>query len=142
MKLFVYGTLMDLEKASRILKSKVRTAKIAFLPNYKMLFNVESQFGTGNPNIEEGGDGVWGVVYDVDEKTLNLLDKVSPRYKRIEVEVLINNNNRIKAWTYVGKKTADVKPDLSCVERVVRGAITHGLPKEYIDYLMRYNTRD
>ena len=141
MKLFVYGTLMDLEKASRILKSKVRTAKPAFLQNYRIAFNVESPYGTGNTNLEEGGDGVWGVVYEVDEETLKLLDKVSPRYRRIEVEVLIDGRAD-KAWTYIGKRTSNVKPDSSCVERVVRGAIMHGLPKEYIDHLMKYNSRD
>lgn len=134
MKLFVYGTLLDLEKAGRILKKAVKTAKKAFLPNYKIVFNVPSPYGTGNPNIEEGGEGVWGVVYEVDEKTLNLLDKVSPRYKRIEVTVFVDGNP-IKAVTYIGRVKENVKPDKSCVERVIRGAISHDLPKEYIERL-------
>ncbi|ADB57363.1 gamma-glutamylcyclotransferase family protein [Archaeoglobus profundus] len=134
MLLFVYGTLMDIEKASKILKRRVKTAKKAFLPNYRIAFNVPSLYGTGNPNIEEGGDGVWGVVYEVDEKTLELLDKVSPRYERIEVEVIVDGKP-VKAWTYVGKTKAEVKPDKSCVERVIRGARTHGLPEDYVKML-------
>ncbi len=133
MKLFVYGTLLDLKKAERILKS-VKTAKKAFLPNYKIVFNVPSPYGTGNPNIEEGEGCVWGVVYDVDEKTIELLDKVSPRYKRIEVEVIVDGK-KVKAVTYIGRVKANVKPDKSCVKRVINGAKIHNLPKEYIKSL-------
>jgi len=133
--LFVYGTLMDIEKAGRILKRKVKSAKVAFLPNYELTFNVESMFGTGNPNIKEGGRGVWGVVYEVDEKDLEKLDKISPRYRRIKVKVIVDGNE-VEAWTYVGKKTADgIPPDKSCIERTLKGARTHGLPREYIEWL-------
>ena len=134
MLLFVYGTLMDVEKAERILS--IKTAKKAFLPNYELVFNVESYFGTGNPNLREGGEGVWGVVYEVDERSIRKLDMISPRYRRIEVEVLIDGN-RVKAYTYVGKKTADVTPDKSCVERVIKGARMRGLPEDYIKKLER-----
>jgi len=131
MLLFAYGTLMDIEKAGKIIKKRVKTARKAFLPNYRITFNVPSPYGTGNPNIEFGGEGVWGVVYEVDERTLELLDNVSPRYRRIEVEVIVNCE-RVKAWTYVGRVVEDVKPDRSCIERILRGARTHGLPEEYI----------
>ncbi len=131
MMLFAYGTLLDLEKAGRILKKAVKTARKAFLPNYRIAFNVPSPYGTGNPNLEEGGDGVWGVVYDVDERTIWLLDRVSPRYKRIEVEVIVDGKT-VKAFTYVGKVKGQVKPDKSCVERVIRGARAHSLPEEYV----------
>ena len=135
MWLFVYGTLLDVEKAARILKDKVKSAKVAFLPNYELVFNVESEFGTGNPNIREGGKGVWGVIYEVDEKDLEKLDKISPRYRRIKVKV-ITDGKEVEAWTYIGKKTSDnIPPDKSCVERVIKGARAHGLPKEYIEWL-------
>ncbi len=134
MLLFAYGTLMDIEKAGRILKSRIKTARKAFLPNYELVFNVESTFGTGNPNVREGGDGVWGVVYEVDEKIVRKLDETSPEYRRVEVDVLIDGKP-VKAWTYVGKKTANVPPDRSCIERVIRGARAHGLPEDYIKKL-------
>ena len=135
MWLFVYGTLMDIEKAGRILKKKVKSAKVAYLPNYELTFNVESAFGTGNPNIKEGERGVWDVVYDVDEKDLDKLDKISPRYRRIKVKVILDGKE-VEAWTYIGKRTDDgIPPDKSCIERTLRGARTHGLPKEYIEWL-------
>ena len=135
MYLFVYGTLLDLEKAGRILKSKVKTAKVAYLPNYELTFNVVSEFDTGNPNIKPGKRGVWGVVYEVDERDLKRLDKVSPRYERVKVKVLVNNEE-VEAWTYIGKKVSDnVPPDKSCIERIIRGARSHGLPEDYIKWL-------
>ncbi len=137
MLLFAYGTLIDIEKAGKILKKRVKTAKKAFLPNYRISFNVPSSYGTGNPNIEKGGEGVWGVVYEVDDTILELLDNVSPRYQRVEVEVIVDNE-RVKAWTYIGKMKGEVKPDKSCVERVIRGARAHGLPEDYIRSLEKF----
>jgi hypothetical protein len=61
---------------------------------------------------------------------------ISPRYRRSEVDVLIDGN-RVRAYTYVGKKTANVPPDKSCVERVIKGARTQGLPEDYIKKLER-----
>lgn len=132
MLLFAYGTLMNPKKAERILKKK--EAKKAYLPGYKIVFNVKSPNGKGNPNIEEGGDGVWGVVYDVDERTLKILEKVSPRYRRIKVKVIVDGVEK-EAWTFIGKTVADVDPDPSCVENVIEGAKYHGLPEEYVKYL-------
>jgi len=126
---------MDLEKAGRILKSKVRTARVAFLPDYELTFNVLSEFGTGNPNIRKGGKGVWGVVYEVDERDLNKLDRISPRYERVKVKVVVNGRE-VEAWTYIGKKVLDgIPPDKSCIERIIRGARSHGLPESYIRWL-------
>ena len=123
---------MNPEKAERILKTK--KAKIAFLPGYKLVFNVRSPKGFGNPNIVKGEKGVWGVVYEIDERILRLLDRVSPRYKRIKVKVIVDEEE-IEAWTFVGKITDDVDPDTSCVERVIEGALYHGLPEEYVNHL-------
>ena len=61
---------------------------------------------------------------------------ISPRYRRIEVDVLIDGN-RVRAYTYVGKKTSNVPPDKSCVERVIKGARARGLPEDYIKKLER-----
>ncbi len=139
MLLFAYGTLMNPKKAERILKT--RKAKKAYLPGYKIVFNVKSPDGKGNPNIERGGDGVWGVVYEVDEKTLRLLDKVSPRYKRVKVKVIVDGEER-EAWTFIGKTIADVNPDPSCVESIIEGAKYHGLPEEYVRYLEKNKIKD
>uniref|UniRef100_A0A7C3YMT0 Gamma-glutamylcyclotransferase n=3 Tax=Geoglobus ahangari TaxID=113653 RepID=A0A7C3YMT0_9EURY len=134
MLLFAYGTLINPKKAERILKT--RKAKKAYLPGYKIVFNVKSPDGKGNPNIERGGNGVWGVVYEVDEKILELLDKVSPRYKRTKVEVIVDGEVK-EAWTFIGKNVADVSPDPSCVESIIEGAKYHGLPEDYVSYLKK-----
>ena len=134
MFLFVYGTLLDIDKATRILKDGIIFTRKAFLPGYELVFDVESINGTGNPNIRKGKRGVWGAVYEINGRCLELLDKISPRYRRIEVEVIVNGKP-VKAWTYVGKSSADVPPDRSCVEMIVKGAKYHGLPEEYIRWL-------
>lgn len=137
MWLFVYGTLMDPEKAKRIFK-RVPKAKVAFLPGYELAFDKEGM-GKGNPNVKEGGRGVWGVVYEVTEDDIRKLDLISPKYSRRIVEVLVDGE-RVKAWVYVAKREfvrEDLKPDPSCVERMIRGAKFHGLPKDYVEELER-----
>ncbi len=135
MWLFVYGTLMDPEKAERIFK-RLPKAKVAFLPGYELAFDKVGERG-GNPNVRRGGKGVWGVVYEVDEKDLRRLDLISPKYKREIVNVIVDGRE-VEAWVYVAKeefRKDGLKPERSCVERIVRGAKFHGLPEEYIESL-------
>ncbi len=135
MWLFVYGTLMDPEKARRIF-GRLPKAKIAFLPGYELVFDKIGKKG-GNPNVREGGNGVWGVVYAVDERDLRKLDLLSPKYRRKIVEVIVDDR-KVKAWVYTAKeefRKDGLKPERSCVERILRGAKFHKLPKEYIERL-------
>ncbi len=133
--LFVYGTLMDPEKAERIFR-RLPKAKVAFLPGYEVVFNKEG-LEKGNPNIKPGERGVWGVVYEVDENDLQKLDRISPKYERRLVRVMVNGNER-DAWVYVAKPefvNDRLKPDRSCIEKMVRGAKFHRLPEEYVKWL-------
>ncbi len=135
MWLFVYGTLMDPEKAMRIF-GRLPKAKIAFLPGYELVFDKIGERG-GNPNVREGGNGVWGIVYAVDERDLRKLDLLSPKYRRKMVEVIVDDR-KVKAWVYTAKeefRKDGLKPERSCVERILRGAKFHKLPKEYIERL-------
>ncbi len=137
MWLFVYGTLMDPEKAKKIFR-RMPKAKIAFLPGYELVMNKEGM-GKGNPNVREGGKGVWGVLYEVTNDDLKRLDLISPKYSRRVVEVLVDGK-RVKAWVYVAKREFvrdDLRPDRSCVERMIKGARYHGLPEDYINELER-----
>ncbi len=134
MLLFAYGTLVNPKKAERIFRRRPKF-KVAFLPNYELVFNVKSPQGLGNPNIRFGGRGVWGVVYEVCEDDLKRLDMVSPRYERVEIEVIVDKK-RVKAWTYIGKKIDHgILPDKSCIEKIIEGAEIYGFPKEYVNWL-------
>ncbi len=134
MLLFAYGTLINPKKAERIFRRKPKF-RLAFLPDYELVFNVKSSCGLGNPNLKVGGRGVWGVVYDVNEDDLKRLDRVSPRYKRIEVDVIVDGK-RMRVWTYIGKEIDDnITPDVSCIERIIEGAEMREFPREYIDWL-------
>jgi len=129
--LFVYGTLMDPEKAKRIF-GRLPKAKVAFLPGYDLAFDKEGM-GRGNPNLRRG-KGVWGVIYDLSEEDVRRLDRVSPKYSRREVEVIVDGE-RVRAWVYVAKPEyvkEGLEPDRSCVERMIRGAKFHGLPEDYV----------
>ena len=126
---------MDPEKAGRIFK-RLPKAKVAFLPGYEVVFNKEGM-GKGNPNIKPGERGVWGVVYKVNERDLQKLDRISPKYERKLVRVVIDGEE-CEAWVYIAKPefvNDSLKPDRSCIERMIKGAKFHRLPKEYIRWL-------
>jgi len=126
---------MDPEKAGRIFK-RLPKAKVAFLPGYEVVFNKEGM-EKGNPNIKPGKRGVWGVVYEVDEKNLQKLDRISPKYERKLVRVVIDGEE-CEAWVYIAKPefvNDSLKPDRSCIERMIKGAKFHRLPEEYIRWL-------
>jgi len=126
---------MDPEKAGRIFK-RLPKAKVAFLPGYEVVFNKEGM-GKGNPNVKPGERGVWGVVYEVDEKDLQKLDRISPKYERKLVRVVIDGEE-CEAWVYIAKQefvNDSLKPDRSCIERMIKGAKFHRLPEEYIRWL-------
>ena len=126
---------MDPEKAGRIFK-RLPKAKIAFLPGYEVVFNKEGM-GKGNPNVKPGERGVWGVVYEVEEKDLQKLDRISPKYERKLVRVVIDGEE-CEAWVYIAKPefvNDSLKPDRSCIERMIKGAKFHRLPEEYIRWL-------
>ncbi len=126
---------MDPEKAGRIFK-RLPKAKVAFLPGYEVVFNKEGM-GKGNPNVKPGERGVWGVVYEVDEKDLQKLDRISPKYERKLVRVVIDGEE-CEAWVYIAKPefvNDSLKPDRSCIERMIKGAKFHRLPEEYIRWL-------
>ena len=126
---------MDPEKAGRIFK-RLPKAKVAFLPGYEVVFNKEGM-GKGNPNVKPGERGVWGVVYEVEEKDLQKLDRISPKYERKLVRVVIDGEE-CEAWVYIAKQefvNDSLKPDRSCIERMIKGAKFHRLPEEYIRLL-------
>ncbi|MFZ1935357.1 MAG: gamma-glutamylcyclotransferase family protein [Thermoguttaceae bacterium] len=146
---FAYGSNMSLGR----MKSRCPTAQfkcVAKLVDYRFAFTWKCLAGHGVMDaVESPNDQVWGVVYQIDESDLGMLDKAEGHrpgrvtgkdsYKRIEVSVLRDGekNTPLTVWTYtVVEKSDEPIPTIDDYKRlVVEGARFWQLPKEYVSRL-------
>lgn len=108
----------------------------ALLTGYRLRFNKKSQKdGSGKANLEphEGGK-VWGVLYTIPEKDLQLLDDGEKGYSRVKLAVSVNGV-AAGTWVYIASNP-DNDPALrpySWYKRfLVEGAREHAIPPEYV----------
>ena len=93
---FVYGTLMKNERNHHLLNDNDFVCN-ASLDNYYM-FNLGRY-----PGIINGSGKILGEVYKVDNSTLSSLDYLEDEgtlYKKVLVDVKLENNETIKAYVY------------------------------------------
>lgn len=116
---------------------------IARIDNYRLTFGYKSNKWAGAvATIESSqGDHVWGAVWSIDESELTLLDDQEGVnkgiYERLEVAAVDCSNKVIKCKSYRLLKTgpSDNKPSCHYLDVILRGAISCGLPNDYIENL-------
>ncbi|NLE37298.1 MAG: gamma-glutamylcyclotransferase [Pirellulaceae bacterium] len=146
---FAYGSNMSPGR----MKSRCPTAQflaVAKLADYRFDFTRKCQSGYGVMDaVQCAGDDVWGVVYQIDESDLGLLDKAEgyrpgrvtgkDAYKRIEVSVLRDGEESapLTVWTYtvVEKSPKPIATSDDYKRLVVEGAQFWQLPKDYVNRL-------
>ncbi len=116
--------------------------KLARLEGYELNFDKISRGGTGTGNmVRAEGKTVWGVLYRLTEQQLRALDRfesVPEHYRRIEVNVLDEQGNRLPAQVYVARKVRKgLKPDRVYLQRILQGAEEHNLPADYLERLRK-----
>ncbi|MBO3767992.1 MAG: gamma-glutamylcyclotransferase [Candidatus Brockarchaeota archaeon] len=145
---FAYGSNMDTE---RILERGVRFSKSfhAVLEGWKLEFN---KISYRNPNegfaniVPCKGNFVEGVLYEINSSALSKLDKYEgypEHYKRIKVQVRLDNGMQLEAVTYVAnpKKIRDgLKPSREYLNHLLKGCDL--LSKEYCEKLRLQETLD
>lgn len=98
MKVFVYGSLMKKYWNHRFLMEQ-QYLGTGILEGYEM-YHVSSFPGI----IRKDEESIQGEVYEVDEKTLRRLDQLESEgtmYIRVEEEIVINNQEKVRAFVYV-----------------------------------------
>lgn len=126
---------------------RLPNAQSAFLKDYCMRFNkVDDKIaGAGKANIiHSHGEIVFGVLYNVTEEEMKKLDYkegvYTGHYRRESIEVAIesNNNNNVRAITYIacqGMIKEGLKPTEEYLDHLLAGR--KYLPVEYIKKLER-----
>lgn len=84
---------------------------------------------------------VWGVVWEVDKKDLESLDRQEFGYAPITVNVETIGGLTYKCRTYQLEKQmdGDDRPSKVYKSVIVKGAIENGLPNDYIESLLKIN---
>lgn len=87
------------------------------------------------------GSQVHGVVWqltDTDLATLDSAEGVPVRYRRDRLTVH-TDDGPYQAWVYIDHRVEPGPPRPGYLERVVDGALQHGLPQRWIDFLRRWD---
>jgi phage replication-related protein YjqB (UPF0714/DUF867 family) len=87
------------------------------------------------------GSEVHGVLWQVSDDDLNILDSaegVPVRYRRDRLTVHTDGGPS-PAWVYIDHRVTPGPPRPGYLPRIIDGAIHHGLPQRWIDFLHRWD---
>jgi phage replication-related protein YjqB (UPF0714/DUF867 family) len=88
-----------------------------------------------------GGAQVHGVIWQLSDHDLATLDSaegVPRRYRRDQLTVHIDGGSS-DAWVYIDHRVDPGPPRPGYLERIIDGAVHHGLPQRWIDFLRRWD---
>jgi len=139
---FAYGSNM----LTRRLRAPSRAPSavpegIGFIEGYRLTFDKVSSDGSGKCDIEasqNSTDLVHGVLFRIatsEEKALDGAEGLGNGYRKDKVQVVTANGERT-ALTYIAtKKEPASRPYHWYKALVIAGAVEHGLPALYIEWL-------
>ncbi len=139
---FAYGSnMLSKRMLERIPESEV--VGIACLSDWKLTWNKVSRDGSGKANLKKlKKSQVWGVVYRIPDHKIPDLDKIEGGYQRREIEVHFPNQDKRLVFTYVSEnRDANLEPYQWYKDLVVKGAVEHSLPKDYIDQIKQVGAK-
>jgi hypothetical protein len=140
-KYFAFGSNMS---SQRLLKRTPSAKPIinAMLSNYELTFNKISNDGSGKANIQSKGDEiVRGVIFEMDETDIKVLDAKEIGYQRILIKVIDDRATNHDVYTYISDKiNQGLKPTRKYLQYLISGAEEHKLPDDYQDLLKSFET--
>jgi gamma-glutamylcyclotransferase len=151
---FAYGSNMS----SRRLQERVPTALpygVALARDKRLVCNRRSRDGSGKANLSIApGAAAWGVLYRLEARDWNVLDRFEPGYSRLSCEVFVaaesaspfgehafdevthidsNPHVRVPAQIYLWQGDGpEIQPFDWYRKHLLDGAREHGLPDEHI----------
>lgn len=135
---FAYGSNMNWTQMAQRCPS-ARFVSVARLKDHRFAITRQSRrrlCGTADV-LPESGSEVWGVVYELDDCELSVLDGFEDGYGREKRHVdPINRSQPLEAWVYVAEKEISPPlPDGLYKRLIVEGARHWRLPQGYIEML-------
>jgi hypothetical protein len=134
---FAYGSNMLKSRIEDRLKS-VTDLGIAVLKSHKIKFNKQSKDGSGKTNIvSDIHSNVLGVIYNLTEEQITLLDRNEIGYERIKIIVEFNSIST-NVETYIAKPNTineNLLPTSEYLGYLITGAREHSFSQTYIESL-------
>jgi gamma-glutamylcyclotransferase (GGCT)/AIG2-like uncharacterized protein YtfP len=136
---FAYGSNMNWEQMQRRCPS-ARFVCTASLPDFRFAIARHSRLrncGTANIFAERGSE-VWGIVYDVSEPDLAILDGFEDGYRREKLFVRAGGDrqNMLEVLVYIAKKEDAVPlPNPEYKQLIIEGARHWNIPESYLSML-------
>ncbi len=133
---FAYGSNLNKKQVIERIND-YKKSKPAILKDYKLTFNIYSDARNGGVAdiIKSENDKVYGAIYLIPKKDYEKVEKtglMSGRYKKKEVNVLVNEEI-ISAKTFeVVNKNDFIKPSESYLNTIIEGLKDHGYNNEVI----------
>lgn len=133
---FAYGSNLCVQQMARRCPDAASPRR-AVLADHDWLINQR-----GVATVEPfDGTRVHGVVWDVSDRDLAALDSaesVPAHYSRNQMTVE-TDDGPADAWVYVDHRVNPGPPRPGYLERIIDGALHHGLPQSWIDFLRRWD---
>ena len=132
---FAYGSNMNWEQMQRRCPS-TRFVCVASLKGYRFAIARHSRLrncGTANIFLDSGSE-VWGIVYEVSETDLILLDGFEDGYRRERLNVCPSGNSHgpMEVLVYIAEKEDTVPlPNPEYKRLIVEGARHWNIPESY-----------
>lgn len=144
---FAYGSNMLTRRL--ISTDRAPSAKavgVGYVECRRLSFSKVSQDGSGKCDAEVTGkktDRVYGVIFEIaltDKATLNDAEGLGKGYAEESVDVVTGSSN-VQAMTYIATKKEPVLRPYHWYKAItVAGAVEHGLPKDYVEWLRAFES--
>ena len=140
---FAYGSNMSSAQMTRRVQSAVARGR-GRLPDFRFCCNKLGRDGSAKGNVEVArGETVWGVVYDMDQESIDQLDRFEKGYRRVALEVIQDDGSRVVCQVYVSEQiTQAARPLSQYRQRMAEGAAEHNLPPAVVDALRTLEVQD
>ena len=136
---FAYGSNLSSARVRQADRApSARLVGTASVSGHTLIWCKRGADGSGKCTLarsENRGDGVWGVLWEIDDADVARLDAIEgPGYERVEVTIT-TGNQKMLALTYIARAThldPSLEPAPWYRALVVAGAREHGLPAAWI----------
>jgi gamma-glutamylcyclotransferase (GGCT)/AIG2-like uncharacterized protein YtfP len=130
---FAYGSNMNLEHMRKLCGWHCQLLCRTKLPNFEVGLDSRG-YANIRPKVQ---DEVWGLLFEIDEDGLNMLDEFEGYptvFGREEVTVFDDNKVKYKAQVYIEPATefGGNEARVEYFRRVIGAAYEHHLPEEWI----------
>jgi phage replication-related protein YjqB (UPF0714/DUF867 family) len=133
---FAYGSNLCVRQMARRCP-EAGDPRPAVLSDHDWLIN-ERGVATVEPFAGNDVHGVLWQLSDHDLTTLDSAEGVPVRYRRDRLTVHTDDGSS-PAWVYIDHRVTPGPPRPGYLQRIIDGAVHHGLPQRWIDFLRRWD---